>query len=621
MAAGYKMVRSDEKSSRLSHEEVSTVRSKFEVSLREQLKARGGAIGPIGNSESPPHDYRSGWVGADGAVASCTGELRSLQFQTSQAVTIRQGPPSTEGSRFPESDKVETGGSDERNADFASGSADFVRHEQRAYLQTLNVRHRLLSLSREKNFAGLSQALADVGLSLSDSPPSPGIVNDQQRHCIDSEKQRVFSTFLRKTRMQLPEFVRLLRGENAYDSRPNKALEIPPLTPEWKSYRYRREWEDIVQHGVRPKWKTTFQVQTKPPKNHTSARLALNSLVKQIRKGQDAGQYLVLDVDLLSMLENITCSPFGAVQKGTTPLSEDARVIHDLSYHEGSSVNDNTDLDSSVVVVYDGPDKLATRILEVEKEFPGITKLMSGDVAGAFRHIAIHAGYVGRFAGTIPELGILVVDLCCPFGWTLSPQHYWTAGAAISHLYSSSSPKWLYQPPEGSHNFDAKTWCDDHNLIEPDIGSRLAEAELALRRSMTTILGPEAVNEDKFTQWDTKGKMLGLLWNIPCSLLSMPSEKITKALTRIDDMLDQKNTTRQCIQKLLGSLRHVATCIPSARPFFQQLSSLTWGHRRYSAIPVTSAARDDLYWFRSILLHAEFNAVPLSRFSGSQPVD
>ncbi|OWZ10482.1 LOW QUALITY PROTEIN: Cleavage induced protein [Phytophthora megakarya] len=494
-------------------------------------------------------------------------------------------------------------------------------YEKRAYALTLAARQHLLSHHREQTAASLRAALASVELSLSEGPVSKSLVDGECVHWIDYKKQQVFSTFLRKTRMQLPEFVRLIRGETDDDSRPNKALEIPSNTPASTSYQHRHKWEDIVRHGVRPSWKYTFQVQDKPPRNHTSAQRAMSSLVKQIRKGQDADQYLVLDIDLLPSLENVTSSPFGAVQKGTAALSEDARVIHDLSYPDGGSVNDNTVADDSGMITYNGPHDLATRIMEVENEFPGITKLMSGDVAGAFRHLAIHADHVGRFAGTIPELGLLIIDLCCPFGWTLSPQHYWTAGGAISHLYASAAPKWSHQPQKGARTFDAKTWCDDHNLIEPDIGSRLVEANLALRRSMTTILGPEAVNEEKFTLWKREGKMLGLMWNIPRSTLAMPPEKITKALCRIDDMLRRERTTQQNIRKLLGSLRHVVTCIPAAKPFFQQLSALTWGPRRYSAIRVTAAARDDLYWFRSILYYADLNAVPLSRFSGSQPVD
>lgn len=35
---------------------------------------------------------------------------------------------------------------------------------------------------------------------------------------------------------------------------------------------------------------------------------ALNILIKSIRKGQNDGRYLVLDVDLLQELDGITCS-------------------------------------------------------------------------------------------------------------------------------------------------------------------------------------------------------------------------------------------------------------------------------------------------------------------------
>ncbi|OWY90085.1 hypothetical protein PHMEG_00041949 [Phytophthora megakarya] len=138
---------------------------------------------------------------------------------------------------------------------------------------------------------------------------------------------------------------------------------------------------------------------------------------------------------------------------------------------------------------------------------------------------------------------------------------------------------------------------------------------------MTTILGPEAINEEKFTVWESEGKMLGLMWNIPLSTLAMPQEKILKALSRINGMLGQVTTTQQDIRRLLGSLRHVVTCIPSAKSFFQQLSALLWGSKRYGATLITPAARDDLMWFRAILLTVELNSMPLSRFSGTQPID
>ncbi|OWZ11795.1 hypothetical protein PHMEG_00015135 [Phytophthora megakarya] len=440
--------------------------------------------------------------------------------------------------------------------------ARFVEYEKRAYALTLAVRQQLLSHHRERTAASLRAALASVELSISEGPLSKSLVDGEWVHWIDYEKQHVFSTFGRKTQMQLPEFVRLIRGETDDDSRPNKALEIPSNTPASTSYQHRHKWEAIVRHDARPSWKNTFHVQDNPPRNLTSAQRTMIHL----------GRYKKEQQLCPKMLESHTTFHIWTVVLLMITLSDDSGMI-----------------------TYNGPHDLATRIMVVENEFPGIPKLMSGDVAGAFRHLAIHADHVRPFAGTIPELGLLVIDLCCPFGWLLSPQHCWTAGGAISHLYASAAPKWRHQPQKGARTFDTKTWCDDHNLIEPDIGSRLVEANLALRRSVTTILGPGARRED--ARIDVE--------HAPFNVSNAP-EKNTKALCRIDDMLrrEGQNTTNYS----------ETTWKPSS---CRDLSVLTWGPRRYSAIRVTVAARDDLYWFRSILHYTNLNAAPLSRFSGS----
>lgn len=57
---------------------------------------------------------------------------------------------------------------------------------------------------------------------------------------------------------------------------------------------------------------------------------------------------------------------------------------------------------------------IAGRILDLQGSDP------VGDVAGAFRHIPFHGDAVGCFAGIVPELNVLVVNLSLPFGWTNS---------------------------------------------------------------------------------------------------------------------------------------------------------------------------------------------------------
>ncbi|ETM01899.1 hypothetical protein L917_01555, partial [Phytophthora nicotianae] len=446
--------------------------------------------------------------------------------------------------------------------------------------------------------------MKQYGVDPPGASPTWILKNATRRSVIDRDKQCAYSELLRRSKMSLPDFIRLVRGETSEDPRPNKALGVPDHLPRWRSYKYRDEWRQIVTHGIRPTWSSAFTSQQQPPKNHGSALRALNAVIKSLRKGQDEDRYLILDIELLSSFDGVTCSPFGAVQKGEADITDDARVIHDLSCSKGSSVSDQAQEESQILVTYDGAARMST-----------------GDVAGAFRNIPVAAEAAGRFSGTIPELGILVVDLACPFGWTDSPRQYWAAGGAIVHLHKNTAPTWSGQPSMGSDKYDGKAWCDDHICIEPNIGSRLMEASISLRSAMVTILGPNACNEEKFTPWFTEGKALGLHWNLNLMTLSMPEDKITKALQRLSDLQAAQTASKTQLNKLLGSLRHVATCVRSAAPFFQRIASFARTTTRYRPSLVSDDVCDDLRWFTAILRVGRLNSVQLSRFVNAKDPD
>ncbi|OWZ04391.1 Cleavage induced protein [Phytophthora megakarya] len=496
--------------------------------------------------------------------------------------------------------------------------SDFIISRWKYYEKTTLARRRLADMYSESARVTFETVLNRHGIPPPKSMPTSVVKNGSMAHLLDRNKQSAYSQLIRRAGLQLPEFVRLLRSETEFDTRPNKSLEVPTNDSVWSMYQHRSRWHDIVYKGVQPDWKREFPKQCVPPANHGSAKRALNVIIKHLRVGQDTNRYLILDIDLLSSLRGVTCSPFGAVQKGDIDMTVDARIIHDLSYPPGESVNDNTNPDFDVEVSYDGADALANRVLDVAAVFPDLQRMMTGDVNGAFRHIPISADAVGRFAGTIPELGVLIIDLCCPFGWKNSPSSYWIAGAAISYLYSNSAPEWPLQPAIARFNFDAKTWCDDHISIEPDIGSRLSEAHIALRRSMVAILGPDACNDKKFASWFRRGRALGLDWDLSSLTISMPKEKVDKAMRRVNQMMERLRTTRTQLQKLLGSLRHVVTCIRQAAPFFQRVATLARNAPRYGTVDLSEEATDDLKWFALVINIGRLNAIPLSRFTQRQ---
>ncbi|KAE9276796.1 hypothetical protein PR003_g28965 [Phytophthora rubi] len=317
----------------------------------------------------------------------------------------------------------------------------------------------------------------------------------------------------------------------------------------------------------------------------------------------------MVQAELLEQWPEVFVSPVGVVDKACAD-GPDIRLINDYSFPEGSSVNDFTDRTNWPEITYNPPGDIARRIFNLRRDHPRAQiMLMLGDVAGAFRHVPIHADHVHMFAFVIGDL--LVIDLACGFGWCGSPAWYFVPGALINDSYEQGDPNAVLVPA-----LAGSFWCDDHTCVEVNEGDRCAVANLTLRRAMATVLGPRAINERKFTQWGEQGRALGLLWDTQSGVVTMPLEKIEKAQNRLHDVLSAARVSKTSLQKLLGSLRHVATCCPPARAFYlrvqERASALgRWGHRR-----LDDPAQEDLKWFRAILQqHQRFNGVSVSTFA------
>ena len=192
-------------------------------------------------------------------------------------------------------------------------------------------------------------------------------------------------------------------------------------------------------------------------------------------------------------------SPYGAAEKQGRPITECARIIYDVSYPRKCINLNGRSVKVDEPMKYDGPKAIARWAIASERAQPGTTVMMTGDVASAFRNVALHADHCGFFAGFIPELNIVVVNLVLPFGWTNSPAYYWLAGEAIKTIH-------------GMH-FMNLVWCDDHIWLEHNLAFNITAAAFSLRRAMILMLGTCACNEDKFTTWSRQCKALGVIFD------------------------------------------------------------------------------------------------------------
>ncbi|ETP14798.1 hypothetical protein F441_10285 [Phytophthora nicotianae CJ01A1] len=299
---------------------------------------------------------------------------------------------------------------------------------------------------------------------------------------------------------------------------------------------------------------------------------------------------------MLETWPEVFISPIGTVGKG----EEGIRVTNDYAYPRGSSVNDFTDRDNFPRISYNPPRDIARRIHDLRTEHPPVeVLLLLGDVSGAFRHIPINENSVHMFAFLFEDY--VVSDLSCGFGWCGSPAFYALAGSVINHLYQSSRPEG--GAPLDREPFIGNVWCDDHT---------------SLRRSMVTVLGPNAINEEKFTSWQTTGKALGLLRDTVNGTVSIPTEKLLKAQLRVHTLLQTGYASKSDLNKLLGNLRQgLAACFPAARSFYQRLHASAVGMHPGSKRQLNEDDRDDLFWFRAVLLNGDrFNKIPVVQFAG-----
>ncbi|OWZ18828.1 hypothetical protein PHMEG_0007014 [Phytophthora megakarya] len=289
------------------------------------------------------------------------------------------------------------------------------------------------------------------------------------------------------------------------------------------------------------------------------------------------------------------------VDKADGDSSLVGRTIHDLPYPESQSMNDLTDQSSIPATEYVHCD--TKEILQVSRNYPDVEiEVMAGDVAAASRNVSTHSDSVRWFGGLIEEEQVLILELCCPFGWTGSPGYYEIVGGAIVYAHGVH-PNASY--PNGFFNYH---WVDDHVNVTANIGSNCVNLERSLRFLMTAVLGADA-------------KILGLQFDCNGLSVSIPTDKIEKTRFLVSAAFRTQRLSRRSYRSLLGSLRHVATCVRSARPFLQRLRQREFQLHRFEFVTVTVDMKADLRWWWQALHSPHMNGVPLVFFNDLPPPD
>lgn len=340
-----------------------------------------------------------------------------------------------------------------------------------------------------------------------------------------------------------------------------------------------------INHGVRIGY--TGQRSLRMSRNHYSANSNPSAIAHELERelclNRKIGPFLH------PPYENFVGSPMGAIQKKRS-MPVKWRIINDLSWPEGHSINDGISKDD-YSCNYDTLDTAITHLKRLGKG-----ALMSKlDLSDAFRHILVHPDDRELLGSTWPiEVNGTIqdayfVDAFLPFGLRSSPAlflRFADAMATIMH-YRGASPVW--------HYLDDFWTC---GLAEP---SNNCFANLQLMLRTCSELG-FAVNPNKTVLPCTKLDLLGIELDTIKQQVQISTERLEEIMELLLSWRNRSSCTKRQLQSLIGKLNFICYVCRPGRTFLRRMIDLTKTARRPTHhIRLTQSFSKDLMWWISFL--------------------
>jgi hypothetical protein len=330
---------------------------------------------------------------------------------------------------------------------------------------------------------------------------------------------------------------------------------------------------DGLQHGVNFMFngdRSTFRMQD----NHASARRQLEVLKEVIDKAVRAGHSVGPFPE--PPWANLQVHPLGLVPKS----SGGWRLTEDASFPHGDSVNDHTGVISQH---YESWDRVADHFARAERG----CFMLQWDKAEAYRSIPLRVQDQHLTGFHVPDAGYYY-SANMPFGFSASA-YLWKR---FMDAFLRPLAHKLGMPLSSIHS-----WVDDCLFIlTPCASDALATFAtlVSTARRYRFMLHPDKLYLSRVVTY------LGIVLDSTAGTVSLPASKRDQVTERIKAAISAPLWTRKRVQQLVGSLLHVAKCIPHARAFVGRLVAVQ--HRLGKvATPPPDWARLDLHAWLTIL--------------------
>ncbi len=278
-------------------------------------------------------------------------------------------------------------------------------------------------------------------------------------------------------------------------------------------------------------------------------------------------------------------SPIGAfVRSGSTKV----RVIHDLSYPAGDSINDHID-----------PDKFTLQYVTVDDaakmcaQFPEAWMAKS-DLASAFLHVLVKPQYWHQLG--FKWKGLYYAFAVLPFGCRASPKLFDTLACGLEYM-----AKYRGTCNSTCHYLDDTFTCN---------ATRESCQASIDKFNETAKLAGFTVQEDKCTKANQVMEFLGVVINTVEGTLSISQERMTEIVNLLQTWQSKRSCTKRQLLALIGKLSFAARVIRSGRTFLRRLIDLSKKARHlHHRLKLNVSAKLDIKWWLTCI--ASHNGVTM----------
>ena len=273
----------------------------------------------------------------------------------------------------------------------------------------------------------------------------------------------------------------------------------------------------------------------------------------------------------------------GVIPKGHTPGKW--RLITDLSYPDGRSVNDGIDR-QRCSLAYISVETLAAAAHRLGRG----ALIAKMDIKAAYRLVPVHPE--DRYLLGVEWKGAHYADGSLPFGLRSAPKIFTAVADALEWIMWQRGVTWV------AH------YLDDFATVGPP-RSEICSHNLQTMHSVCGELGVPLA-EDKVEGPATCLVFLGIEVDTQAGVLRLPVEKLSRIREALAWWSARKTCRRKELESLLGTLQHACRVVKPGRAFLRRMIDLlrlpgaTKGHHH---IRLNCQFRADIQWWKTFAGH------------------